>query len=540
MLKSIKLSHGLAVLSWLGLAASPLHAADADGRWGIGLNPGMYKLVLTDHSDAWTPGWLVNADVTYGLSPKFSLGVEGSWMKTYLADLSANPGDGAGSSFDKIPDGPQQRGTVIGLIGDYQFSPDGKWSPYASVGAGMYFWKWTDANGNTLMSNDSTLDDPRAGTYSVPDVDNAGNPYEMKDQELYVMLGTGVDYNVSDAFSIGLGVKFRYLTHVFTDFTGDKDIVGSDPGQLDLPRGIFEGLLGFTYRFGGKCPEMVSTASADKTSGAYPMEVQFQSSATGGCPEYTYAWNFGDGETSTEANPKHTYATMGSFNPSLTMTDAKGNTSLASMPAITVNCPPMSASASGDATSGTAPFTVNFRGLADGGCAPFTYAWDFGDGTTSADQNPSHSYSIQGTFTTTLTITDAKGATAKSTVPVAVTSPLVPTTKKSVVLEGVNFKSGKAVLLPESEQILNHVAEILVANPDVNVEIGGHTDSDGSVSNNQKLSEMRANKVRDYLISKGVPAERLTAKGYGESQPIGDNATPDGKAMNRRVELKRM
>jgi OOP family OmpA-OmpF porin len=50
---------------------------------------------------------------------------------------------------------------------------------------------------------------------------------------------------------------------------------------------------------------------------------------------------------------------------------------------------------------------------------------------------------------------------------------------------------------------------------------------------------MRANKVRDYLISKGVPAERMTAKGYGESNPIADNATPEGKAMNRRVELKR-
>jgi OOP family OmpA-OmpF porin len=108
-----------------------------------------------------------------------------------------------------------------------------------------------------------------------------------------------------------------------------------------------------------------------------------------------------------------------------------------------------------------------------------------------------------------------------------------------VVLEGVNFRSNKAVLLTESEDILNKVAEILLANPEVNVEVGGHTDSDGSVSHNQKLSEMRANKVRDYLVSKGVPATRLTAKGYGESAPVSDNSTPEGKALNRRVELKR-
>ncbi|HXV14459.1 MAG TPA: PKD domain-containing protein [Candidatus Krumholzibacteria bacterium] len=500
----------------------------------------MYKLVLTDHSDAWTPGGLINVDVKYGMSSKFSLGVEGSWMKTYAADLSAKPGDGAGSSFDKIDGGPQQRGTVIGLIGEYQFSEDGTWAPYFDVGAGMYFWKWTDADGNTLLSDDAALDDPLGGLYAVPDADQAGNPYELKDQELYLMAGLGIDYYASDLISIGLGVKFRYLTRVFTDFTDDKDIVGSDPGQLDLPKGIVEGLLGLTFHFGGKCPEMSGTGSPSATTGIFPMDVQFESSATGGCPEYTYAWNFGDGTTSTEANPSHTYAQMGTYSPSLTITDAKGNSALAAVPSITVNCAPMSASASGNPTSGTAPFTAAFRGIADGGCPPFTYAWDFGDGTTSADQNPSHDYAIQGTFTTTLTITDAKGASAKSTVPVTVSSPLVPTAQKSVVLEGVNFKSNRSTLLPESETILNNVAEILLANPDVNVEVGGHSDADGKDEYNMKLSDARANAVRNYLITKGVPAERLTARGYGETHPIADNVTPEGKAQNRRVELKRI
>jgi hypothetical protein len=388
------------MLMWLTLAVSPLHAADVDGQWSIGLHPGMYKLVLTDHTDAWTPGWVVNADLKYGLSSKFSLGVEGSWMKTYLADLSDKPGDGAGASLSKIDGGPQQSGMVFGLIGEYQFSDEGSWAPYFDFGAGMYSWKWTDANGNTLLSDDPSLDDPNGGVALTPDVDLAGNPYELKDQELYVMAGLGLDYYASDLISIGLGVKFRYLTHVLSDFTDDKDIVGSEAGQLDLPKGIVEGLLGLTFHFGGKCPEMSATGSASATSGALPLAVQFESSALGGCPGYIYAWDFGDGTTSAEASPSHTYDNVGTYHPSLTITDSKGNTAMAAVSSIAVNCPPLSARATGSPNSGAAPQTVTFQGMADGGCPPITYAWDFGDGGTGADQNSSHLYSIQGTFTT--------------------------------------------------------------------------------------------------------------------------------------------
>jgi OOP family OmpA-OmpF porin len=116
----------------------------------------------------------------------------------------------------------------------------------------------------------------------------------------------------------------------------------------------------------------------------------------------------------------------------------------------------------------------------------------------------------------------------------------MPTPEKPIVLEGVHFQSSKAILLPESSGILDRVAESLIAHPDVKVEVGGHTDSDGSASANLKLSTKRANAVRDYLVKKGVPASQMTAKGYGETQPISDNKSPEGKAMNRRVELKRL
>jgi outer membrane protein OmpA-like peptidoglycan-associated protein len=107
----------------------------------------------------------------------------------------------------------------------------------------------------------------------------------------------------------------------------------------------------------------------------------------------------------------------------------------------------------------------------------------------------------------------------------------------TLVLEGVYFETGKATLKPESQAALNRVAESLEGNPEVTVEIGGYTDNTGSRATNLRLSMARASAVRDYLISKGVAAGRMTAKGYGPDKPVADNKTVAGRAANRRVEL---
>jgi outer membrane protein OmpA-like peptidoglycan-associated protein len=107
----------------------------------------------------------------------------------------------------------------------------------------------------------------------------------------------------------------------------------------------------------------------------------------------------------------------------------------------------------------------------------------------------------------------------------------------TLVLEGVYFETGKATLKPESEAVLFRVAQSLRGNPEVTVEIGGHTDNTGSRATNTRLSAARANAVRDFLISRGVDAGRMTAKGYGPDKPVADNKTVAGRAANRRVEL---
>jgi len=117
----------------------------------------------------------------------------------------------------------------------------------------------------------------------------------------------------------------------------------------------------------------------------------------------------------------------------------------------------------------------------------------------------------------------------------------IPLTQgQSLVLEGVNFETNSAKLKPESSQVLDRVAESLKANPSVRVEVAGYTDSAGKQAYNVDLSKRRAASVRDYLVSKGVAGSRLETKGYGPAHPVADNTTAQGRAKNRRVELKRV
>jgi outer membrane protein OmpA-like peptidoglycan-associated protein len=113
-------------------------------------------------------------------------------------------------------------------------------------------------------------------------------------------------------------------------------------------------------------------------------------------------------------------------------------------------------------------------------------------------------------------------------------------TKKTLILEGVTFETGKSTLTPESETILTGVAESLVANDSIRVQVTGHTDNTGSLALNRRLSRARADAVRTYLISRGVAEDRLTARGFGPDQPVASNKTDEGRAQNRRVELTRL
>lgn len=106
------------------------------------------------------------------------------------------------------------------------------------------------------------------------------------------------------------------------------------------------------------------------------------------------------------------------------------------------------------------------------------------------------------------------------------------------VLKGLLFDKGKWNINPQAYRVLDEVVSILEKNPHLKLEIQGHTDNLGPAEHNQRLSELRAKMIRGYLVKKGIDEKRLTWVGYGFSKPIASNVTPEGRARNRRVELR--
>ncbi len=111
-------------------------------------------------------------------------------------------------------------------------------------------------------------------------------------------------------------------------------------------------------------------------------------------------------------------------------------------------------------------------------------------------------------------------------------------TGQTIVLNKIYFENGKTNLNTNSSSDLNKLTQFLKDNPNIKLEISGHTDNSGSLKLNNSLSLIRALSVIEYLVQNGIEKNRLIAKGYGPSQPIASNTTVEGKAKNRRVEMK--
>ncbi len=110
-------------------------------------------------------------------------------------------------------------------------------------------------------------------------------------------------------------------------------------------------------------------------------------------------------------------------------------------------------------------------------------------------------------------------------------------TDGKIITNGIRFDVNKATIRPESMGVINEIVQLMNQHPELKFSIEGHTDSDGTAELNQNLSESRAKAVMDRMIEMGITSNRLTSTGHGQSKPMADNNTPEGKAQNRRVEF---
>jgi len=146
---------------------------------------------------------------------------------------------------------------------------------------------------------------------------------------------------------------------------------------------------------------------------------------------------------------------------------------------------------------------------------------------------------VKPTESTVYTLTAVgDGGTQTETAEVEVTA--APVIEARVNLQGVTFGSGNATLTPNAKKVLDGVADQLLANPKVKIEIQGHTDNVGNPKANKELSDRRAKAVVGYLALKGVKMSRMSAVGYGQDLPIADNKTAEGRELNRRIEMIRV
>lgn len=143
--------------------------------------------------------------------------------------------------------------------------------------------------------------------------------------------------------------------------------------------------------------------------GPPPLTVAFIGTASGGRTPYTYRWTFGDGYSSTDQNPYHTYPDPGDYVAEFEVTGADGR--LCQSPVGVTVGPSLTCDAAGNPSSGPLPLTVRFTGYASGGKGPYNYIWTFGDGTSSSSQNPVHTYNRSGPFTAVLTVGDSGAST---------------------------------------------------------------------------------------------------------------------------------
>jgi outer membrane protein OmpA-like peptidoglycan-associated protein len=458
-------------------AGSAAAQIDDGGRWGLGVEYGAWKMIGGDH-DYSTYEDFGAFYIRKGLSPAVSLDL--GFKFGSFRPGAETPGDDVGFSTDATaPIHTRTWQPNLSVI--YHIVPTGHLRPWVSGGIGVTRWDVLDT------SAESSVGWWPDGEY-MRVYDENGESVEGHDVAITALLGIGLDYAFTDNVSLDLALRTNVLFGQDRDNIGlggdprapedtaAKLLTGWGPDNIDVNNQIIEATLGLRVMFGGAA----AAAAAPVIAIAIDRDFDGILDDVDACPD--------------QAEDKDGFQ------------DADG-------------CPDPDNDGDGvlDAADKCPTEMEDKDGFQDADGCPDPD--NDGDGVLdAADKCPDTPKGVK---------VDASGC------------PTVQEIKAALVLEGVTFATNSAVISPNAGKVLDQVAESLLAWPNVNAEISGHTDSSGNDAANKKLSQARADSVRQYLISKGVAESRLTAVGYGEEKPIADNKTAEGKQLNRRVELNR-
>ncbi len=473
------------------------NALEWNGKFGVGLRGPVFAPMFRGSNytsprgdfERYMMGLNGSLDLRYGLSKQLVLNLTAGYASTYDDSTASADQTFKMNSSDRAY--TKLNGLLLGLTGNYYFMPEGSVQPYLIFGLGMDNWSVKTQVGDS----------------------------SFKVSDLNLKFGAGLNFWIGEKISIDGQIKFsKGLSNLSTDMPKGFYGSGDWSGFKDRPfGGYLEPSIGITYYFGGsrdsdkdgvkdkydQCPDTPIGAIVDQY----------------GCPLDTDGDGVYDGLDQCPDTPKGC------------IVDITG-----------------------------CPLDTDKDGVCDGldKCpdTPPGIAVDVHGCPLDTDGDGVPDYKDQEPNTPKGAIVDANGVAIdsdKDGVPdgldkcpdtpigVAVDEFGCPKAKpftEKLVLH-ITYSAGSFEPDQAAKTALDGLAETLKAFSNLKIEINGYTDALGSERSNLKVSQTRASAIMDYLASKGVPAERMTAKGYGEDPKffIADNATPDGRAQNRRIEI---
>ena len=459
----------------------PAFAQLEAGKFNIGIFGSAVKLV-GDSVDQSNVSLWAGVKLGYTITPFLTITLNGGYGWVRPMDVTKS---GIAKQLSVYPNSGYKT-ILIPLLADLKLNlnPDSKINPYLTAGGGVLLWDLKSGDGSRYNQQNNTMIDG----------------------------GIGLEWFVTEAFGIDLAAHYQYLANQVKDMSGYGDV----------QNGNVEAQLGISFYLGGK-RDSDSDLVLDKVDKCpnIPEDIDgFQDSD--GCPDY---------DNDTDGVP-----------------DSLDKCPRIAGPAENKGCPDMDSDHDGivnrlDKCRKVAEDKDGFED--DDGCPDYDNDKDGIPDTLDKCPDiagPAENNGCPDTDSDNDGFVDRLDKCPHNPGP-AETQGCPQTkeiTREGLVLKGVNFQMGKAIILESSWMILDSVVVSLKEWPEVRVEIQGHTDKTGKADANRALSQQRAEAVMQYFIDRGIAASRLTAVGYGPDKPVADNKTPVGRAMNRRVELKRI